>query len=536
MARDFKAKVRLEAEDRASKEIGKVESRFSRMTNTIKANALKITAALGTVILLFRQLREASALEGQTDALKRNLAAQGLAFDGFIAKLKEVSDAQVSTADLIRSSGKALLLGIPAEQIAALLDVARASAIATGDSITKAFEDITTGIGRASPLILDNLGIVVKLGPAYDKYAASIGKATDALTPMEQKQALLNEVLEVGRERVEAFGDAQGELAKRLQQGNAAMDNFTDGATKLLSGVVLAGAAILARFSESFVLLARGIALAITKIAELGALLPGIGGSFEAIATRSLQIDAALGRVARSMEKTANEMSQAADVQLSALLGLDKGAVAAVDLAKKLDEASKSMTGLGGSATATTSAVVELGNALGVVTSAELSKEITELEQSLAAARDELGLNSREYVRLEEIAGAKIEALRGRVQSLKDGLGDLTTETGRVVDAFGTYGEGADTARERTDALTLSLGRQQGQLQLTREELERTAAAAVGGRIQLEGGGSILANPGAPLFPSVGGGTFTRIDPLPAVAADGTVTIPPVVGPYFGIA
>jgi hypothetical protein len=57
------------------------------------------------------------------------------------------------------------------------------------------FDSIARGIKRSSPLILDNLGIVVKLGPAYKDYADSIGKATDELTAEEKQIALLNAVL-----------------------------------------------------------------------------------------------------------------------------------------------------------------------------------------------------------------------------------------------------------------------------------------------------------------------------------------------------
>lgn len=65
-----------------------------------------------------------------------------------------------------------------------------------GISTTQAFNDIVTGLGRMSPLILDNLGITVDLEATTAKYAATLGKSADALTDAERKQALVNAVME----------------------------------------------------------------------------------------------------------------------------------------------------------------------------------------------------------------------------------------------------------------------------------------------------------------------------------------------------
>jgi sugar-specific transcriptional regulator TrmB len=90
------------------------------------------------------------------------------------------------------------------------------------------FNDIVVGIGRASPLILDNLGITVKIGEANEKYAESLGKASKELTVAEKKQALLNAVLDQGASIMERVGEA-GQMitaAERLQRFQAALDNL----------------------------------------------------------------------------------------------------------------------------------------------------------------------------------------------------------------------------------------------------------------------------------------------------------------------
>lgn len=68
------------------------------------------------------------------------------------------------------------------------------------------YDSITTGIKRASPLILDNLGIIVKVGEANEKYAESLGKTVTQLTAEEKQIALLNGVLEAGGQIIEQVG------------------------------------------------------------------------------------------------------------------------------------------------------------------------------------------------------------------------------------------------------------------------------------------------------------------------------------------
>ena len=208
-------RTRIEAEDAASPNVAKAQSSFARFADFLKT---RFVVTLGDVSNLaraaFDRIFDVARLEGQTQALRIQLAQQGQSFDAYIAKLNEVAKGTISTADLVKSASSALLLGIPADQIAKLLEIARASAIATGRSTADAFNDIAVGIGRASPMILDNLGLVVKLGPAYDEMARSVGKSAEELDASEQKTAVLNAVLAAGIPRVEAYGKAQSGLAE----------------------------------------------------------------------------------------------------------------------------------------------------------------------------------------------------------------------------------------------------------------------------------------------------------------------------------
>jgi hypothetical protein len=82
----------------------------------------------------------------------------------------------------------------------------------TGQSITEAFNDITMGVARQSRLILDNLGIIIRVEEANELYAKSLGKTALALTDAEQRQGFMNAVLKAGNDMIARLGSLQGPM------------------------------------------------------------------------------------------------------------------------------------------------------------------------------------------------------------------------------------------------------------------------------------------------------------------------------------
>lgn len=293
----------------------KAQSSFSKFSNFLKSRFVitlgDVSRAVGGI---FRAIKDASDLSSQTNALKLSLAQQGQSFDTYLDKLKEVSRGTISTADLIKSSSKALLLGIPAEEIAKLLDIARASAIATGQTVTAAFDDIATGIGRSSPLILDNLGIVVKIGKANEKYAKQIGKVVSELTAQEQKQALLNEVLAVGEDRIETFGESADKTTIALQKGTAAMIDFKIAIANIGTGVLSLIVAQLSLLGAGAVGAAEGMVILRQQWNEFT-------GDLEEAEGLQATVDR-LGELRLSIFQSSNELNESALLQLGKSLGI----------------------------------------------------------------------------------------------------------------------------------------------------------------------------------------------------------------------
>ena len=103
------------------------------------------------------------------------------------------------------------------KQINELGVVAKNASLMLGRDLTDSFNRLVRGAVKAEPELLDELGIILRLETASEKYAISIGKTKDQLNIFEKSQAVVNEVLEQGLEKfggVETQTNSLTKLAK----------------------------------------------------------------------------------------------------------------------------------------------------------------------------------------------------------------------------------------------------------------------------------------------------------------------------------
>lgn len=218
-------------------DIGAKTDGFTKGAATVKGGLKDLAgsfAILSTAITVavnaFEFSRQGAELERLADAGAEVARQFGGNMDTIIQKVKEASHGTVSEMDIIAASNRAMLLGLgaDADKLANLMEVAALRGRAMGVDTTKAFSDIVTGIGRASPLILDNLGIVINAKETYDEYAESIGKSSSELTKAEKTQAILNAVLEEGNKMLDEAGGLMVDNTAKVERMNASWKDFTD--------------------------------------------------------------------------------------------------------------------------------------------------------------------------------------------------------------------------------------------------------------------------------------------------------------------
>ena len=197
---------------------------------TIVATGAPLAAAIGTVKKVLEFSHEGAQIQRLEDTSFSLARSMGMDMGHIMDSVRTASLGMVSDYDIMQASSRAMMLGVgnSAEQLGQLMEVAAIRGRAMGISTTQAFNDIVTGIGRMSPLILDNLGIVTGGRKTFDDYAASIGKVAEALTDAEKKQALINKAIEGTAPLLEAEGGLARDVAGNWEYAAAQIKTYTD--------------------------------------------------------------------------------------------------------------------------------------------------------------------------------------------------------------------------------------------------------------------------------------------------------------------
>ena len=227
---------------KAGESVKDFEKRTKASSDSMKklgATALKVTgslAALGFAAKKAFDLAAAGAAIKQTGDSFGFLLQKVGANAHLLDELRAASKGTISDMDLM-SSTATLLAGAQgdlASQLATstprLLEIAKAAQKlnpALGDT-TFLYNSLATGVKRASPMLLDNLGLTIRIGAASEAYAQALGKTVEQLTADEQKQALLNETLRAGAVLIEQAGGTTDSATDSYTQLGATVSNLTD--------------------------------------------------------------------------------------------------------------------------------------------------------------------------------------------------------------------------------------------------------------------------------------------------------------------
>jgi len=184
-------------------------------------------AAAAGVVLLAKRGAEVANVRRAFEALSGAIGQSG---DEILDLTKTATKGLISDMEIMTNANKGLLLGLPitADEMAILGKTAITLGQAMRIGPEQALNDLVTGLGRGSAMILDNLGITVKAKEANEQYAASIGKAVGDLTDAEKKTALYTKALTAARAKLLEIGGINLTFAERLQMVQVGLQNFTD--------------------------------------------------------------------------------------------------------------------------------------------------------------------------------------------------------------------------------------------------------------------------------------------------------------------
>jgi len=204
----------------------KMFAAFTKVGTVITAG----TAAAAAFIFAMDQFAERASRVTNLSTAFGTLGARVNATADFLPKLQAATLGQVNALDLMQLANNAVILGVAKteDQFAELAEVATALGRAVGLGPTQALESLTTGIGRQSRMMLDNLGIIVDVDQAYRDYATSIGVAVGELDELQRKQAFANSAMEQAKAAAEGLEPVVGTAAEDWRAWRIEVDNATN--------------------------------------------------------------------------------------------------------------------------------------------------------------------------------------------------------------------------------------------------------------------------------------------------------------------
>jgi len=156
------------------------------------------------------------------------------------------ADGTIAKTDLMRMANVALagttgeLSSEMARLLPTMIEGARAASAlnpAMGDA-SFMLQSLITGVKRGSPMLIDNTGIVLKLGEANEAMAQKLGKSVEALTAQEKSLAILYATADAVPTLVNQVGDAMDETATSSQRLKVSWQELREEIGKGLAGPV----------------------------------------------------------------------------------------------------------------------------------------------------------------------------------------------------------------------------------------------------------------------------------------------------------
>lgn len=207
--------------DKVDKERKQTQAGFKTMSNDMVSSFKKVGAALGLAfgaqqIVSFGKeaVKLASQLEGVERAFKRIGGANSA---NLLQGLRTATRGTVSDLVLMQKAVQASNFKIPLENLASLFKFAQARARETGESVEYLTNSIVLGIGRKSPLILDNLGI-----SAVELRTRLKGVGVEAANVGDIAQI----IGDIAEEELAKMGDQADTTADKIAQLSTTMQNL----------------------------------------------------------------------------------------------------------------------------------------------------------------------------------------------------------------------------------------------------------------------------------------------------------------------
>ena len=195
---------------------------FSKQAQTIGGGLVPIYATIAAQVFAvsaaFRFLQDAMQTRNMIEGQKAFGAVTGTAYAALTASIQTATANMLSFQEAASAAAIGTAAGLTRSQMEGLGQAAKNASLALGRDLTDSFNRLVRGVTKAEPELLDELGIILRLEPATEKYAQMIGKTRQELNAFERSQAVANEVLDQAERKFGAIQKIMDEDAFALGQ------------------------------------------------------------------------------------------------------------------------------------------------------------------------------------------------------------------------------------------------------------------------------------------------------------------------------
>jgi len=199
-----------------------------------KAVALGATAIVGATAAIgagmFELAKDAAPIEGIKKAFEGIAIASGKSADVTLKALADGGKGMITNTELMKSYNSAAQLVSTefANQLPEAMQYLSKVSAATGQDMGFMLDSLVKGVGRASPMILDNLGIQVNLTEAQEEWAKANGRTVDSMSKAEIQAAVMAKTLEQLKKNTAAMPDITDNASTKWGQFQTRLANFKD--------------------------------------------------------------------------------------------------------------------------------------------------------------------------------------------------------------------------------------------------------------------------------------------------------------------
>lgn len=233
--------LNLKGVRRFNQDIEKATSSIDGVADSMK-NLVRSFAIAGISKQAYEFAKSAATLQDATRIFQTS--------GGNLNELRKATQGLVDDFSLITKANLAKTMGIPAKEMGTLAKAAMAASKSTGESVDFMLDSIVRGVARGSPLILDNLGLIVSVEKANEDYARVLKKTADQLTESEKKQAFLNAAVEAAKPLIANAEKAGANAADAYTRFETSIKNIGSAIGTGMAPAVRAAISLLERLAD----------------------------------------------------------------------------------------------------------------------------------------------------------------------------------------------------------------------------------------------------------------------------------------------